>query len=324
MRPAAAAAGVFKLLCLRVVFCDLLSDLLFRHSEAAQIQRSGRYLGYTPRGPLDFCFGTPEECAQMMATTPAPAAPEEEELQEQPEEEVITNTTTLEPVAEEEEVVVETTTTEAPEEETDPPVVIATRKEVFACSLHETSDQCSISDGCVWRDDLVYVSGGSMADGCQHQNCECLQTPPPSKAWSLLLDIVKDQDDPGDLYHKCHYYSKKWCDLMWSWDHLSYLVTANTWKGLWCTARWCFVDESCPTARTVSAKHDGKLETAHISYVACPQDYAQINQFNWVNTDFDALNTTVSHHATMEDLALIEAHAEKEKESENESPGSTT
>eukprot|EP00392_Amoebophrya_sp_AT5.2_P008163 g8182.t1 len=187
----------------------------------------------------------------------------------------------------------------------------AARSAAFACATQHSVEDCASTPGCAWREDFVYAGGGSMANGCQWEPCQCLTEPPQPTAWSLLLDIVRDQDPPSELYHQCHSYSEKWCNLMWSWDHVTYLFSTNTWKGVWCKSRWCFVDETCQVGRPITAKVGEEVHKAHLAYVACPQDFDKMTKFGWMNDDFSALNMTESGTATVKDLHLIQQHANK-------------
>ncbi|CAD7949335.1 unnamed protein product [Amoebophrya sp. A25] len=231
--------------------------------------------------PLDFCLGTAEDCKEAEKEE---HAPEVVELDED-----------------------------------------AARNQVFDCTLAMTPADCTDGERekrCIWQDNVVRdASSGEvkMMGGCQHKQCICTGHAPLDPAWDKYLNIVADdQTTPDQLYHGCDSYSDKWCDLMWSLDPVTSMFSSNTWKGVWCHARWCFVEPDCPASRLLSITADqpnesmdepGNVLTAPITYVGCPQDLAGIKNFGWDNVNFDGLNVTASEDAVHKDMRIILDHA---------------
>lgn len=97
---------------------------------------------------------------------------------------------------------------------------------------------------------------------CQSKECQCLG--------AELADTYFD-DTFGKDYGK-------YCNS-WDQDSCGYWADHNQMKnslGLWCCKRWCYVSESCPTARPST-----DVEGLFYSYYSCQDDVDELDTCPW-------------------------------------------
>jgi len=117
-----------------------------------------------------------------------------------------------------------------------------------AC-LKKNEEKCS--DPCAWN----------KANGaCQNKLCQC--------TGDNKLEGEKQKKWGDDYGEKCSAWDKDSCE---NWKD-----NTEGGLGLWCCKKWCYVEESCPSAKP-SAVAKGLFYT----YYTCPDDVEEIKQCPW-------------------------------------------
>jgi len=146
-----------------------------------------------------------------------------------------------------------------------------------ACTQTESEGDCK--EPCAWNGD----------HGCQNALCQCTGA-------NEELGEVELKTFGNDYGKTCKAWDAELCE---HWTEESEL-------GLWCCKSWCYVDESCPSAKK-SALHD-KL---FYSYHTCPDKVEKMLECPHKEpVDFEGEPIPLSSQAA----AALEKQAKKEKE----------
>jgi len=121
-----------------------------------------------------------------------------------------------------------------------------------ACAGQDEASCEEFSENCAWN---------KPSGGCQNKLCQCTGT-------NNGLDEAKlgFLDGYGE---SCKAWDSQTCEE-WKEKGDGYQL------GMWCCKDWCYVDESCPSAKASSAG-----EGLFYSYFACPDDPDELKQCPW-------------------------------------------
>jgi len=93
---------------------------------------------------------------------------------------------------------------------------------------------------------------------CQTELCQCT-----GEGGNIGVDQTKYGEDYGTF---CHAWDREHCE---TWRDSEQL-------GLWCCKRWCYVSETCP-----SAKRSSVAQNLYYSYFVCPDDPTGLKHCPW-------------------------------------------
>jgi len=131
----------------------------------------------------------------------------------------------------------------------------------MAC-LSKTQEWCL--DPCAWNNGQ-----------CQNKLCQCTA--------ENHFDAANKKKFGEKYGMKCDAWDKESCK---TWDDKSEL-------GVWCCKQWCYVEESCPSAKPSSA-----VAGLHYSYYSCPDKSSEIGSCPWKKpTDFNGEPVPLSPEA---------------------------
>lgn len=132
----------------------------------------------------------------------------------------------------------------------------------IGCLKEDTKTSCESASQCAWNE-KAYDTGAA----CQNKFCQC-------KGENDFT--AENKHEFGENYGKT---CKAWEKQSGACQHWK----DETELGLWCCRQWCYVDESCPSAKASSVQNG-----LYYSYFSCPDKQAELATCPWQKAvDYD-------------------------------------
>lgn len=164
--------------------------------------------------------------------------------------------------------------------------------DAFTAQACFAKNETDCQDPCAWNTD----SGKAL---CQNKLCQCTG-----------INTGVDVEEFGEGYgNSCMAHDQESCE---NWGDESEL-------GLWCCKSWCYVDESCPSAKPSSAG-----QGLYYSYYACPDEPIALTSCKWkepVDFSGEPLPLTGDASEALEAKAGSSKKKKKKKSSKKEKSG---